>query len=150
MRVVLDTNILARASRAGLARELLQNLRTGAHSYIVSPFIIAELSEVLRYDRLRRMHRLDGAAIDQHVRDIAEGAVRIIDVSAFVVPIVPDDPEDDLIIATAIAGQAEVICTLDRHLRHPDVQAYCAQHGIRIMTDVELLQLLRQMDTPQD
>ena len=57
--------------------------------------------------------------------------------------VVPKDPDDDPIIATAVAGQAEIICTRDRHFWHPDVQQYCAAHGIRIMTDIELLQLLQ-------
>lgn len=46
--------------------------------------------------------------------------------------------------ATAVMGQAEIICTRDRHFGHPDVQAYCAARGIRIMTDLELLKLLRK------
>src|SRR5262245_13418497 len=40
-------------------------------------------------------------------------------------------------------SQAEVLCTLDRHFRHPDVEAYCTAHGVRIVNDTELLQLLR-------
>ena len=53
------------------------------------------------------------------------------------------DPDDDPIIKTAINGMADVLCTLDRHLRNKGVRAYCAQHGIVVLTDVELLDQLQ-------
>ena len=56
------------------------------------------------------------------------------------------DPDDDLGILTAIRGEAELICTLDRHLWHPEVRAYCSQRGIRVVGDVELLEMLCEAD----
>jgi len=64
--------------------------------------------------------------------------------------IVAKNPDDDLIIATAVAGQADVICTRDKHFRDPAVQSYCTARGIQIMTDVELLTVLRQSGSPSD
>lgn len=57
--------------------------------------------------------------------------------------VVSADPDDDPIVATAVAGQAEVLCTRDRHLRTPAVRAYCSGQGIQVFTDLELLPLLR-------
>ena len=65
-------------------------------------------------------------------------------VESMPVGIVPDDPSDDMIVATALAGRADVICTRDRHLHHPEVRAWCADRGIRILNDIELLELLQQ------
>jgi len=59
-------------------------------------------------------------------------------------PMFSTDPDDDPIIATAGVGKADVICTLDRHFRQQNVQSYCSQHAIRIVTDLELLKLLRE------
>lgn len=56
---------------------------------------------------------------------------------------VQNDPDDNAVIAAAIAGQAEVICTRDRHFHDPKVIDFCAQYGIRILDDVELLRELR-------
>lgn len=53
------------------------------------------------------------------------------------------DPDDDIVIATAISGNAEVICTRDRHFYSLTVQAACATFGIQIMNEVELLTMLR-------
>jgi predicted nucleic acid-binding protein len=62
MRVVLDTNILARAagSRGGPAGELFERI-CGGQVLVVSPELLAELARVLNYDRVRRMHRLSDA-----------------------------------------------------------------------------------------
>jgi predicted nucleic acid-binding protein len=50
MRIVLDTNILARAARGGTgpAAELLRIVMLSPHTFILSPFIISELSRALR------------------------------------------------------------------------------------------------------
>ncbi|MEX0717913.1 MAG: hypothetical protein WD066_15065 [Planctomycetaceae bacterium] len=61
--------------------------------------------------------------------------------------VVPDDPDDDPIIATAVVGKVDVLCTLDRHIRLPEVEAYCAARNTRVMTDVDFLELLRESDT---
>ena len=49
------------------------------------------------------------------------------------------DPKDDPVLYTAVAGKADVLCTLDRHSGAPEVLAFFADRGIRVMTDVELL-----------
>ena len=54
------------------------------------------------------------------------------------------DTDDDAILATAVAGQADAICTLDRDLTRPEVVAYCRQHGIEILSDRELLQRVHE------
>jgi hypothetical protein len=45
-----------------------------------------------------------------------------------------------------VLGGANVLCTLDRHFRDPQVLQYCAEHGIEVMSDIELLQRLREID----
>src|SRR5437879_767039 len=53
------------------------------------------------------------------------------------------DADDNPVIQTAVVGHASVLCTLDRHFRQPAVVRYCAAKGIRVLTDIELLQTLR-------
>jgi len=143
MRVVLDSNVLARAVRGGTgpAAELLGIVMVPPHTFILSPFLLSELSRVLRYPRMRKLHKLNDAELDTYVQSLQTAALVVNPLSA--PSIVSADPDDDPIVATAVAGPAEVLCTLDRHLRTPAVRAYCAAHGIQILTDVELLQLLR-------
>ncbi len=58
-------------------------------------------------------------------------------------PVVLSDPKDDPVLFTAARGQAEVLCTANlKHFRSPEAEAFCREHGIHVMTDVELLRKL--------
>ena len=57
--------------------------------------------------------------------------------------VVPHDPKDNPIVITAVAGRADILCTLGRHFFHPDVTSFCAMHGVRVLRDTELLRELR-------
>ncbi len=150
MRVVLDTNILARATpgKAGPARELFDVVAVPPHVFILSPFLLSELSRVLRYERMRKVHGLSDEEIDAYVEQVQAAALMVNSTQAISASVVPHDPEDDPVIATAVAGQAEVLCTRDRHLHHPDVRAYCTAQAIQVLTDIELLSLLRTQGAP--
>jgi putative PIN family toxin of toxin-antitoxin system len=150
MRAVLDTNILARAARGGSgpAAELLTRTADPAHVLVLSPFLLLELSRVLRYPRVQKMHGLDDAGIDTYVTAVQSLGLITLPISPTPIPVVLNDPKDDPIVATAVDGKAEVLCTLDRHLHAPVVVAYCAQHGIRVLTDIELLTEFRGTTTP--
>jgi predicted nucleic acid-binding protein len=64
MRIVLDTNILVRASAKarGPARELLQLIvASPRHVLLLSPFLLQELERVLSYERIRTLSKLTEA-----------------------------------------------------------------------------------------
>ena len=103
--------------------------------------MLDELTRALGYPRLRAIHGLDDAGIAKHVQDV-EAASLVVPLATHTVTAVESDPDDNVVIAAAIAGQAEVICTRDRHFRRQDVLDFCAQHAIRIVDDVELLKEL--------
>ena len=149
MRVVLDTNVLVRAAGRSdsPARAVFERLLQPPHDLIASPFLLDELRRVMQYPRVQQMQGLSPEQIEQHVQDVAKGA-ELVDLPSPLTPAVLHDPDDDPIVATAVYGQTNVLCTLDRHLRSPSVEAYCAQFRIRILTDVELLNELRQLDQP--
>ena len=149
MRAVLDTNILARAvpGQTGPAREVLELLSVSPHVLVTAPALLDELSRVLGYPRLRAIHGLDDGAIAHYVQDV-EAASLVVPLTAPTVTAVQADPDDNAVIAAAIAGQAEVICTRDRHFRRQDVADFCAQHGIRIIDELALLNELRALGGP--
>ena len=144
MRIVLDTNILVRAvtGPAGPAAEVLRAI-SAPHLLIVSPYLLSELTSVLGYERIRRMHGLDDEGIARYVLQLQGLALVVVPSEDTLSLTVPSDPQDDAILATALTGQAGVLCTLDRHFHHPDVLATCAAHSLRIVTDIELLAELR-------
>src|SRR6266404_3901730 len=104
MRIVLDTNVLARAVRGGTgpAAELLGIVMLPPHTFILSPFLLSELSRVLRYPRMRKLHKLDDAELDTYVQSLQAAALVVNPPSA--PSVVSADPDDDPIVATAVAG----------------------------------------------
>jgi putative PIN family toxin of toxin-antitoxin system len=145
MRIVLDSNVLARAARPvlGPAREVFLRSTEEPHVLVLSGFIISELRRVLRYDRVRKMHGLDDAGIERYILAVESVGSMVTIPVAWQGPIVVRDPNDDPIVHTAVAGAADVLCTRDRHLHHSDVTQYCRSRGIEVVADIELLARLR-------
>src|SRR5271157_708506 len=143
MRVVLDTNILIRANpkARGPAREVLQKIVSDEHVLVTSRFLLQEVARVLAYPRVEMRWKLRPRETEEYLQILAS-------VSEVVAPpsgraIVLKDVDDDPIIYTAVAGRADVLCTLDAHFYEESVRSFCAQKGIKIMDDVELLRLIR-------
>jgi putative PIN family toxin of toxin-antitoxin system len=145
MRVLLDTNILARAAAGppGPAHELFLRLTHHEHVLLISQPLTAELARITRYERVRKMHGMPDSEIDEYIAGIVLVAERI-DSQAQTLPVVIADPDDDAVVATAIKGRADALCTLDRHLFQPAVVDHCRQQGVEVMADIELLARLRE------
>jgi len=143
MRVVLDSNVLVRAvaSPHGPAGELFERL-CAQHVLISSPEMVVELAKVLDYQRIRRLHGLSDEQIAEFIDTIETGAL-LARCPASLPRVVPDDPDDDAVVATAIAGAADVICSRNRHLFHDSVLKYCQKHAVRVLDDLTLLAELR-------
>ena len=151
MRMLLNTNILVRATPASLGGPswaILQYAASGSHVLVTSPPLLIELADVLSRPRLARLHGLSDEAIVRYVTPIEQMAV-VVSLPPSAPLAVPDDPKDTAVVHTALVGDADVICTRDRHLYHDLVCSYCATHGIQIMDDLNLVRLLRR-DAPTD
>jgi len=147
MRIVLDTNILIRANAKarGPARELLLLIvNSPQHVLLLSPFLLKELERVFEYDRVRSATKLTNEEVAEYL-----SYIRAREVSEMVFPgppprIVPSDADDDPVIHTAVVGQAEILCTLNRDFYHASVLEYCRERGVLIGSDVAILDLLRR------
>ena len=138
MRIVLDTNILIRAAadEQGLAGRVLQEIASGPHILVCSPYLLTEASRVLAYPRLQARWLLG----DEEIREFVSRVAAIAEIVHTTTPelVVAGDPDDDPIVQTAVLGGAGVLCTRDAHLFDADVVSYCAGHGVRVMNDIEL------------
>lgn len=132
MRVVLDTNVLVSALiTKGTPPDLLyQAWSTGWFDLVTSERQLAELTRVLAYSKLREYVRRDEAEVLlETIRSVAD----VVEASPEVA--LSKDPDDDAILATAIAGQADLLVTGDRsHLL-----ALKEVHGIPIVTPRQAL-----------
>jgi putative PIN family toxin of toxin-antitoxin system len=138
-----DTNILVRAviSPYGAAAELVR-IVTNDHLLITSHYVLSELYDVLRRSQIRKLHKLSDAKIRRVVSHFYKLSA-LVSLPSPLPIVVPLDPKDNPIVMTAVAGQAEVLCTLDRHLHEPHVVLLCADQGVRVLRDTELLAELR-------
>lgn len=143
MRIVLDTNILARANvkAGGPAHEILLTILHGNHTLVTSPFVLRETERVLAYPRLQRLWRLTPKDIQERI-DLLEKISFLVH-PVVEAPVVLKDPNDDPVIYTAVSGNADVLCTLDRDFFEENVLQFAKRRGIRILTDLQLLSLLR-------
>ena len=112
MRIVLDTNILISSiieSRGPSARLVDAWLDEEAFILVTSTKQLEELLRVMGYDRLRK--RID----ESRSETLIDGLLHV----ATVVETLPEvdlspDPDDNAIIGTALAGQADLIVTGDK------------------------------------
>ena len=105
--------------------------------------MLDEVQRVLRYPRIQALYHLRDGDIWEYVH-LLESIADIVD-PAEGTSIVLKDPNDDPIVYTALAGQADILCTVDKHFYESNVLAFCARHGIRLMADLELLHFLRKL-----
>jgi len=148
MRFTTDVNFLIRAALhpKGLASAILILGTQAQHVLVLSPTLLNDVRRVLHYDHIQKRYGLSDADIDDFVKFL-EGVSDTV-LQPVIVPVVLTDPDDDVVLATAVDGQAEIIGTLDKHFADPAVVAYCTTHGIRILNDIDLIRELRGSSAP--
>jgi putative PIN family toxin of toxin-antitoxin system len=140
VRVVFDSNVLARAHQKaqGPARRAVRHVTSGSDTLILSPYILWELERILIYPRLLKRSGLSPSDIAEYLEDLAQSACLV--TPEEVPKNLLRDPTDRPILGTALAGQAEILCTRDADLHQENVGRFCAAKGIRVLTDLELLE----------
>jgi len=129
----MDTNVYISIFNwpAGQLAELWRHARKGTFELLVSPAIINELGSTLREERF--------SWADNEIRYRLKLVARV---GKLVVPkTIPDavkeDPDDNHILACAIAGNANLIVSRDLHLLR--LKSY---EGVGIMSAIDFLHTL--------
>lgn len=138
MRVVLDTNTLVSAllSPHGPPRRLLDDARAQVFELCSSLVLVAELLDVVSREKFAQ--RLAAAGLTPlgivgEIRRLATMAT-----PTDVPRVVADDADDDHVLACALAAQADLIVSGDKHLLNLGGQ----YQGIPIVTPAQALQLI--------
>jgi len=114
VRVVLDTNVVASAILwSGPPRALLQAAREKRIELFTSTALLAELSDILARRKFDRKIAASGLTIDQLVDGYAQLAALV---HPTTVPRIAPDPDDDVVMGTALAARAEFVVTGDKSL----------------------------------
>jgi putative PIN family toxin of toxin-antitoxin system len=138
LRAVIDTNVLVSGLLAdeGAPGMIREAFRKAAFTWCISPALMEEYQDVLSRAKFRR-------AFEEHARvspvdflsDLGRAAEMVEGV--VLLPVVPDDPDDDIIVATAVAAEADYVVSGDQHLLKLGVYK-----DIRIVTPKEFVVLL--------
>lgn len=138
LRVVLDTNLFVSSLlvKSGLPAQALDAWRERRYLLITSPALISEIVTTLSYDRIRRKYFVTDEDVAQLVSLLEKDAL-IVPGRTEVSGVIPDDPDDERVLACAIEGQADLIASGDRHLL--DLKEY---EGISIATVRQFLEQL--------
>lgn len=132
MRIVLDTNILVSAliSGDGYPGRVLAAIKRERVVLITSGYQIDELRAVLTRERLKRYIRPDEAEdLLYHLQAVGMVVAELPEVS------LSPDPKDNPILATAVAGKADMLVSGDKG----DMPALGNVEGIPIVTAREAI-----------
>jgi hypothetical protein len=117
LRVVFDTNVFVSSLlvKAGVPAQVLDAWRGRRYVLVTSPAIIAETYATLAYPRIRRKYSITDQDVEELV-DLLQRDALLVPGDADVGGAIPADPTDEMILACALDGQADLIVSGNRHL----------------------------------
>jgi putative PIN family toxin of toxin-antitoxin system len=147
VRIVLDTTILVRANEhtVGLARELLLTIVRDDHVLLLSNEMLHELARVLRYPRLQSLYDMSEEFVYNYI-DFLRRNSEIVTLDPLVVTPIRD-ANDIIVMQTAIAGQADILCTGDEDFFEAPAGEYLSKKRITVLNDVVPMHRLRSEAT---
>ncbi len=120
---------------------MLRELLLQRWTILISGEMLVELARVLRYPRLQTRYNLTESDLYDYIQFLRQTVEFVEPDKLLTVPI--RDAADIAGVQTAIAGEAEIICTVDEDFYAPPVTRFLSQAGIRVMDDVALMQIFR-------
>jgi hypothetical protein len=135
VRVVLDTNVVASAILwGGTPRVLLQAAREKRIELFTSTPMLAELTDILGRRKFARKIGASKLTIDQLVEGYAQLASVVRPTAT---PRIAPDPDDDVVIGTALAAKAELIVTGDKPLL-----SVTEHQGVRVVGVAQAIEIV--------
>ena len=138
MRIVIDTNLLVSGViSAGLPRQLLNAAQAGAFELCTSEILLAELLDVLGRAKFSERLRMADLSASKTVDDLRRLALVV---APTTVPrVVAADPDDDHVLAAALAASADLIASGDKR----DLLPLGTYEGIAFVTARQALERIK-------
>ena len=115
MRVVIDTNVLiAGLLWHGSPHALLTQVRSGALGLVSSPALLVELADVLSRTKFDAVLTRTSTSRERLLAEVRQ-LTQVLDPPPLTQPVCRD-PDDDKVLALALAARVELIVSGDRDL----------------------------------
>lgn len=134
VKVVVDTNIWISSLIASskTAAKLVDEWREDKFVIVISEQQVLELYEVFSRPKFLLRYRIDRQEVEDLVSSIATRAERITIKGSTKVC---RDPDDDIIIETAVRGKSKYLVTGDRDIMDDKgVLSYLSRHGVSVVS----------------
>lgn len=117
LRIVFDTNLFVSSLlvKRGIPARALDAWRQRRITLLTSPAIMTEIAVTLSYDRIRRKYGVTDEDVSRLIDLLSSDALMVpgkMDVSGSV----PADSDDEIVLACALEGKADLIVSGDQHL----------------------------------
>ena len=134
--VVLDTNIWVSAiiKKQGYYAQMIQRMLSHVEIVVSEP-ILSEIRHTLLKDRIKKKYQLSDALIDQAVHGIRAYTTVVTHLPTL--DVVSKDPDDNVVLATALAAGADFLVSYDPHLL-----AIQKHEGVSILTPKQFMVIL--------
>lgn len=115
IRVVFDTNIIVSGYLwSGAPRRALNVVLEGHVTLLTSEVLIDEFKDVINRPKFEKRLELLAQTAEQVVLDFLKH-VEIVEIAP-IPPTITADPDDDMVLACAVSGKADLIVSGDPHL----------------------------------
>jgi len=131
IRVVLDTNVVISSllSSSGPPAQIRRALSQGDLVACLSSELFQEYADVIRRERFTRMFGGMWPVLANQFLHELTGCCEWVTEPLKIEPVIEQDPDDDIVLATALSASAKFIITGDNHLL-----ALVRYRGIEIVT----------------
>jgi uncharacterized protein len=136
VRAVIDTNVLLSGLLwHGAPHRLIERLRTGTLGLVSSPALLGELAELVARAKFAAILTRSNTNPDRMLAELRQLA-EIVDPPPLPMP-VSRDPDDDAVLALAVAARADFVVSGDN-----DLLVLGAHGGIPIVTPSQALDIV--------
>jgi putative PIN family toxin of toxin-antitoxin system len=147
IRVLVDTNVWVSAllNPRGFPARVLNALKEDSFKLILSEPLLDELLDVLVRPRLVEKYGLVPIDVAEFAALLEEKAERVEPTGELRIC---RDPKDDMVIETAIQGRAGYLVSRDDDLKRDlEVVGHLEDHGIRVLSVSQFIELLKKLET---
>lgn len=139
---VLDINVIVSGLIVPNSKpsRLIKLWERRAFQIVTSTFLLRELEEVLKRPYFLKKYSLSETLIDDFITRLGHRSYVIYKVQSYDIPI--RDPDDLIVLSTAIDGNADYLVTGDKDLLA--IREEKLPHDLRITTVDEFLQRLKE------